>query len=114
MTTTDDIRRWASALPGVEETSHFRFKVPVFKVRGRTFVGLGQDGTTAVFCVSEQAAQEAADPGTCEPVRRQDARRSFLGLQVVLSEVGPERVKSLVEAAWREQAPKRLLAEYGG
>jgi hypothetical protein len=39
MTTTDDIRRWAMALPEVEETSHFRFHVPVFKIRGRTFLG---------------------------------------------------------------------------
>lgn len=43
MTTTDDIRRWAMALPEVEETSHFRFHVPVFKIRGRTFLGLGKD-----------------------------------------------------------------------
>ncbi|WP_268815957.1 hypothetical protein [Amycolatopsis alkalitolerans] len=31
MTTTEKIRRWALALPGVEEASHFRFHVPVFK-----------------------------------------------------------------------------------
>jgi hypothetical protein len=47
--TTEDIRRWAMALPEVEETSHFRFHVPLWKVRG------------------------------------QDARRSFLGLQVRLA-----------------------------
>ena len=41
MTTTGDIRRWAMALPEVEETSHFH--VPVFKIRGRTFLGLGKD-----------------------------------------------------------------------
>ena len=49
-------------LPEVEETSHFRFRVPVWKVR--------------------------------------DARRSFLGLEA--------------EHAWRQQAPKRLTAEYEG
>ncbi len=43
MTTTDDIRRWAMALPEGEETSHFHFHVPVFKIRGRTFLGLGKD-----------------------------------------------------------------------
>jgi hypothetical protein len=75
MTTTDDIRRWAMALPEVEETSHFRFHVPVFKIRGRTFLGLGKDQTTAVFCVSEQEADQAAaaDPGSCQAVRRGDA-----------------------------------------
>ena len=87
--TTDDIRRWATALPEVEEITHFRFRVPVFKVRGRTFVGLGKDETTAVFCVSEREPDNAAadDPATYEAVRRRDARRSFLGLQVELGSV---------------------------
>jgi len=115
VTTTDDIRRWALALPEVEETSHFRFHVPVFKVRGRTFLGMGQDETTAVFCIGEQAAHEAAaaDPATCAAVQRQDARKSFLGLQVDLRSVPAEHISGLVEEAWRQQAPKRLTAERG-
>jgi hypothetical protein len=32
---------------------YFRFRSPVFKVRGRTFLGLGQDQTTAVFCIGD-------------------------------------------------------------
>ena len=114
MTTTDDIRRWATALPEVEEISHFRFHVPVFKVRGRTFLGMGKDETTAVFCIAEQHANNAvqADPATYEAVRRMDARRTFLGLQVQLGKVCTERIGSLVEEAWRQQAPKRLVAEY--
>jgi len=112
VTTADDIRRWATALPEVEEASHFRFHVPVFKVRGRTFLGMGKDETTAVFCISEQEADNAAaaDPGSCAAVRRQDASRSFLGLQVELASVCGERIRCLVEEAWREQAPKRLAA----
>jgi hypothetical protein len=111
---TDDIRRWAMALPEVEETSHFRFHVPVWKVRGKTFLGVGRDETTAVFCISEQEADEAAtaDPASYEAVRRQDARRSFLGLQAELSRISPERISDLVEMAWRHQAPKRLAADH--
>lgn len=114
MITTKDIRRWATALPEVEETSHFRFRVPLFKVRGKTFAGMGKDETSAVFCVSEQEAvnSTAADPATCEAVRRMDAGRSFLGLQVALSNVSETRIRGLVEGAWRHQAPKRLVAEY--
>jgi hypothetical protein len=114
MTTTDDIRRWAMALPEVEETSHFLFHVPVFKVRGRTFCGMGKGETSAVFCVSEQQAHQAAagDPRSCEAVRRKDARRSFLGLQVDLGGVPAERIRGLVGDAWRQQAPKRLAAAH--
>jgi hypothetical protein len=113
MTTTDDIRRWAMALPEVEETSHFRFGVPVFKVRGRTFLGMGKDEATAVFCISEQQADQAAaaDPGICEAVRRRDARKSFLGLRVEIDSIPAERIRSLVEQAWRQQAPGKLVAE---
>jgi hypothetical protein len=75
---------------------------------------MGRDETTAVFCIGEQHADNAAqpDPATCEAVRRRDARRSFLGLQVELGEVSTARIRNLVEEAWRQQAPKRLVAEY--
>ncbi|GAA4213355.1 MmcQ/YjbR family DNA-binding protein [Actinocatenispora rupis] len=114
MSGTDDVRQWATALPEVEESSHFRFHVPVFKVRGRTFLGMGRDGTTAVFCIAEERAAEeaAADPGRCTPQRRPDARRSFLGLEVRLDGLPAERLAALVTEAWRQQAPKRLVAEY--
>jgi hypothetical protein len=114
MVTTEDIRRWATALPEVEETSHGRFRVPVFKVRGRTFVGMGRDETTAVFCLSEPRATDeaAADPATRTAERRKDARRSFLGLQVVLDGADQDRVRGYVLEAWRQQAPKRLAAAY--
>jgi hypothetical protein len=101
------------ALPGVEETSHFRFRTPVWKVRGRTFLGMGKDEKTAVFCVSEQQAiaAAAAAPVSYAAVRRQDARRSFLGLEVVLGNLSTQRIRELAEIAWRQQAPERLVAE---
>jgi hypothetical protein len=102
------------ALPEVEETSHFRFHVPIWKVRGQTFLGMGQDETTAVFCISEQEADDAAaaGPAACAAVRRRDAGRSFLGLQVNLGNVPGKRIKELTEKAWHQQAPKRLAAEH--
>jgi hypothetical protein len=114
VTTTDDVRRWVMALPEVDEISHFRFHVPIWKVRGQTFLGMGNDETTAVFCVSEQEAEDAAaaDPATYAAVRRRDARKSFLGLEVQLRNVPAERIRTLAEKAWRQQAPRRLAAEH--
>ncbi|HEY6539057.1 MAG TPA: MmcQ/YjbR family DNA-binding protein [Candidatus Dormibacteraeota bacterium] len=108
--TTGDIRRWATALPEVEESSHFIFDAPVFKVRGRSFLGISRGERTVVFLISERDANQAqeADPDSCRAVRRQDARRSFLGLEVVLEAVSKKRIEALVEQAWLERAPKRL------
>jgi hypothetical protein len=112
---TDDIRGWAMALPEVTEKQHRLFKVPKWQVRGKTFLGIGKDQMTVVFCVSETDANKiaAADPDTCAAVRRQDARKSFLGVQVALDSISDERLRSLVEDGWRQQAPKRLVVEFG-
>jgi hypothetical protein len=51
--------------------------VPVFKVRGRTFLGMGRDQTIAVCCVTEPEADDAADPATFEAVRRREGAASW-------------------------------------
>ncbi len=43
--TTGEIRTWVTALPQVTEKQHFRFKVPVWQVRGKTFLGMGREPT---------------------------------------------------------------------
>lgn len=102
--------------PEVTEKQHFRFKVPQWQVRGKTFLSMGRDETTAVFCISEQSADEAAaaDPEHAAAVRRMDARRSFLGLEVQLAGASEDRLEALVREAWTAQAPKRLVAEHFG
>jgi len=108
------------AWPEVTEKQHHLFKVPVWQVRGKTFAGMGRDETTAVFCISEDAARQAAaaDPEHAAVVNRMDARRSFLGLEVRLAGVSSERIKSLVREAWLARAPKttvrKHLRESGG
>ncbi|MGN6575705.1 MAG: hypothetical protein ACTHKG_08460 [Nocardioides sp.] len=116
MISTEQIRAWAMTLPEVSEKQHFRFKVPLWQVRGKTFLGMGHDETTAVFCISEAAAAAAvaADPELGAPVRRSDGNRSFLGLEVQLRGVASERAEALVIEAWGERAPKRLVSEYLG
>lgn len=114
VTDTDQIRALATALPEVTEKEHFRFKVPVWQVRGRTFLGMGRDEATAVFCVSEASADAAAraDPRRAAAVRRMNAQRSFLGLELRLAGTPPERLAELVREAWVAQAPKTLVKQH--
>lgn len=113
--TTDQIRAWAKQLPEVTDKQHHRFKVPVWQVRGKTFLGMGRDQTTAVFCITEASANAAAedDPEHAAAVRRMNAQRSFLGLEIQLAGVPARRVQALVREAWVSQAPKSLLRQYG-
>lgn len=112
MITLDDIARFAVAFPEVEEVTHFR--LPSFKVKGKPFAGVEKGGATAVFSVSqEEAAQAVADdPAIYEEVWRTAATKIFVGLRVDLAKVSRERVQELVEHAWRNKAPKRLVASY--
>lgn len=112
MITLDDIRRYATAFPEVEETTHFR--LPTFKVKGKPFAGVEKGGRTAVVSVGQEeaAAAVAADPETFEEVWRKAATQIFVGLRVELARVSPERLQELVEQAWRNKAPKRVIAAY--
>ncbi|QKG19622.1 MmcQ/YjbR family DNA-binding protein [Actinomadura verrucosospora] len=112
MVTLDDIRRSALALPETEEATHFR--LPSFKVRGRPFAGVEKGEATAVFSVTEEeaAAAVAADPAVFEEVWRTAGTRIFVGLRADLAKVTGERVAELVEHAWRNKAPKRVVAAY--
>jgi hypothetical protein len=114
--TADVLRRYATTFPEVEELTHFRFGLPLWKVRGKTFAGLESGETRAVFCVTpEEAAEAAADePAVYEVVHRADPRRSFLGLSVQLTAVSEDRVRELIEHAWRHKAPRRLVLAHDG
>lgn len=116
MATTSQIRAIAMGLSEVTEKQHHLFNVPVWQVRGRTFLGMGRDETTAVFCIAEESANIAAvaDPEHSAAVRRKDARRSFLGIEVKLAGVTPERVEALVHEAWATKAPRSLVKTYLG
>jgi hypothetical protein len=114
MLATGRIRIWAMALPEADEHLHFRFRVPLWRVRGRTFLGMGADETTAIFCISEESADRivVGHPEQASAERRRDVRRSFLGLQLHLDAFDDEYVKSLVREAWAAQAPQQLVKQF--
>lgn len=110
--TADRIRSWATALPEVTEKLHFRFKVPQWQVRGKTFLGMGRDEATVVFCLTESSAQaQVVAFSEAALVRRPDARNSFLGMEVPVRSLQPSTARRLVEDAWAAQAPRTLIKQ---
>lgn len=114
MITSPDIRRFATAFPEVEEFTHHLFQVPGYKVSGKAFAGMDKGEQTAVFSIrqEEAAAAVAAEPSMYEEVWRNAATRSFVGLRVDLAKVSKEHVRDLIERAWRNKAPRRVVAAY--
>lgn len=105
-----DIRSYAMALPEVVEKPHFR--LPAFRVADTLLAHLAKGNAHAIVCVGRPEAKAAAadDPDTYEEVWRNG--KIFVGLRVDLAKVTRQRMRELVEHAWRNRAPKRLVAEY--
>ena len=105
-----DIRSYAMALPDVVENPHFR--LPGFRVADKLLAHLEKGDAHAIVCVGQEeskaAAAEQAD--VYEEVWRNG--RFFVGLRVFLTRVTEQRMQELIEHAWRNRAPKRLVAEY--
>ncbi|HEX6497800.1 MAG TPA: MmcQ/YjbR family DNA-binding protein [Micromonosporaceae bacterium] len=106
----DEIRRLALALPEVEEATHFG--QPSFKVRGKPFAGLEKGGAHLGVGVDPAEAHGAVadDPEVYQEVWRNGS--IFVGLRIDLAKVSAERVAELIERAWRNKAPKRLVTAY--
>ncbi len=73
---------------------------------------LEQGDAHAIVCVGRAEAKTAAadKPDVYEEVWRNG--RIFVGLRVDLAKVTKKRMQELIEHAWRNRAPKRLVAEY--
>jgi hypothetical protein len=108
--TLEEIRGFATALPGVEETAHF--DLPTFTVGGEGFVGLEKSRSTLIAAVDQDdaAAAVAGDADLFEEVWRGG---TFVGVRLDLARAPVGEVQRLIEAAWRNKAPEELLAEYG-
>ena len=111
MITLTDIRGYAMALPDVVEQPHFR--LPGFRVADKLLAHLEKGDAHAILCVgqAEAASVAAEEPDAYEEVWRNNGS-IFVGLRVDLAKVGAERMRELIEHAWRHRAPKRLIAKH--
>ena len=108
MPTFEDVRRIALGLPEAEEILTWGTDV-TFRIRSKIFV-IGADGSSHVSIKSTpfvQADLIERDPDTF-------ASAAYVGrfgwVTVDLERVDPAELESLVRAAWRQTAPKRLAA----
>ena len=103
----ETVRRMALALPGVEEGTSYG--TPAFRVSGKFLARMREDGETLVVKVDYVAREVlmGADPNTFYVT---DHYRCYPMMLVRLASVDPDALRNLIEQAWRDSAPKRLVA----
>jgi hypothetical protein len=110
MTTFDDVRRIALALPEAEERLTWETDI-TFRVRDKIFAigGEGADRVSIKAGLETQAELIELDPATF-------AKSAYVGrfgwITVDLDRVDPGLLTSLLREAWRRSAPKRLAAAF--
>jgi len=101
-----DARRLALALPGVVEGTAYR--TPAFRVRGRFFFRLREDGATLAIRIDFDTREELMQARP-EAFFITDHYRGYPAMCVRLATVRPPELKALLEQSWRQVAPKALV-----
>jgi len=98
------------ALPAVEEKSHFA--KPDFRVRGKIFAGLSQDGKQGTLKLPPevQAMVLDAKPKVFSPAVGAWGRSGWTHVQ--LSRVRLAELEALLVTSWRLVAPRRLAQAF--
>ena len=109
MITADELRQVVRSLPEAEERETWGH--PTFRVRDRMFAAMSDDGQEASVKATkeEQTALISAAPETFG-VPAYVGRHGWVSIQ--LATVDPAELRELVVEAWRQTAPKCLVAAY--
>ncbi|SDR62747.1 hypothetical protein SAMN05444161_0607 [Rhizobiales bacterium GAS191] len=106
-----DVREMALALPGVGEGTSYG--TPALKLGKKMLARLKEDGETLVIKLGfdeRDMLMEAAP----ESFFITEHYRAYPYVLVRLAHVHPPTLRRLIEQAWREAAPKRLLQAFEG
>jgi len=105
----DAVRRIALTLPGVEEGTSYG--TPAFRVKGKLFLRLHDDGETLVARVDpdERAMLLAASPTS---LYLTDHYVNYPWVLVRLPVVTLDDLRERIHDAWRQCAPAKLVADY--
>jgi hypothetical protein len=109
--TANDFRQIALALPETEERSHMNH--PDFRVAGKIFATLGYpDKSRAMVKLSpeDQHYFSKDHPDAFLPVKGGWGRRGATSVHLKAAKKDP--LQKAIQAAWRNIAPKRLLAKF--
>lgn len=106
----ETVRALALALPEVEEHDHW--DRPSFRVRNKIFVTLWPDEQRAVLKLSrdDQSALVQLDPEVFSPVPGTWGEQGSTNVQ--LDRIERDMFQQVLYTAWRQVAPKRLIAAY--
>lgn len=107
--TFDDVRTAALALPGAEEGTSYG--TPAFKVRGKLFARLKEDGETLAVKI-DHAARDVllqTDPSTFFVT---DHYVNYPMVLIRLASVHQDDLRTLLEGGWRMSASKTLIAAF--
>jgi hypothetical protein len=108
--TADDFRRLALGFPEAQEQAHLGH--PDFRVRGKIFATLGPGEAWGMVKLTpdQQEVVVQAEPAVFEAFDNAWGRRG--ATRVRLEAATEEAVRPALAAAWRNTAPKRLVAQY--
>jgi hypothetical protein len=110
MPTWDDVVALATRFPGVElETS---WGTPALKVRGKMICRLRTDPDALVLRVIHLGEREALLQGQPDAFFSTPHYDGYPYVLVKLEAVDPEELAELLEDAWRDRAPKKLVAQF--
>jgi hypothetical protein len=110
LATIADFRRAALALPEASEGAHMGH--PDFRVRNKIFASLGvPDAAWGMVKLTpeQQAMLRDAEPGAFKPAAGAWGRRGSTHLR--LAAVNAPTLRSALAMAWRNTAPKGLVAK---
>ena len=105
------VRKLALALPSVNEGTSYG--TPAWRVRGKLFARLHQDGESLVLRTDfdEREALMEMDP---EAFFITDHYTNYEMMQVRLAAVRQAQLRELLEASWRKCASKRMIEALDG
>lgn len=111
MATLNDLKKIVLNLPETSEGTHFRLMC--YKALGKSFVGIEKDNIHISFRLDKNSIQKLSSesPDVFKEVWQN--QRSLIGIRFNVEKVTEDQLQQIVELAWRNIMPKKLIKEFG-